>query len=59
MIPNLIELNNLNKSLLYVISSVFENNKCHDCESDKSSGLNIGGISCEGCIKFFLRTVMF
>ena len=59
MIPNLIELNNQNKSVIIDVSSVFENNKCHVCESDKSSGLNFWGISCEECRKFFQRTAMF
>ena len=59
MIPYLIELNNQNKSVLNDVSSVFENNKCHVCESTKSSGLNFGGITYEGCRKFFQRTFMF
>ena len=54
MIPNLIEFNNQNKSVLNDVSSVFENNKCHVCESDKSSGFNFGGISCESYIIVFL-----
>ena len=56
--PNLIELNNQNKSVLNDVSASIENNKCHVCESDKLLGLNFGGISCTGCRKFFQRTVM-
>ena len=63
MIPNLIELNNQNKSILNDVSAFNkchdENNKCHVSESDKSSGLNFGGISCACCRKLFQRTVMF
>ena len=52
MMPNLIELNNQNKSVLNDVSTSIENNKCHVCESDKLLGLNFGGISCTGCRKF-------
>ena len=58
MMPNLIELNDQNKSILNDVSSSIENNKCHVYESDKSLGLNFGGISCTGCRKFFQRTVV-